>query len=218
MGAGCIRVTHPCAGRHQVLLPVLPRDLHVLGLPLAFILSQDQTLRCCQIVCLVSFAWPCSCFRTLALNCCSASRRAALFYSLVPSRQRTFGLFTSPSGEPPCVSSWRRWAPLRLCQSCCVTPAIPSNRGCKGKHLFVRSNFFAKFFELFSASVSQPNPSVRGGKGSHLSVRSKLFRKNIFLFFAAVTPAGLGFHRLKNCASLAKADAKVALFLSPARG
>ena len=42
---GCIRVTHPCAtltspkGR-------LPFDLHVLGLPLAFILSQDQTLHC----------------------------------------------------------------------------------------------------------------------------------------------------------------------------
>jgi hypothetical protein len=28
------------------LLPLLPFDLHVLGLPLAFILSQDQTLRC----------------------------------------------------------------------------------------------------------------------------------------------------------------------------
>ena len=41
-----IRVTHPCAGRHQVLLPVLPLDLHVLSLPLAFILSQDQTLHC----------------------------------------------------------------------------------------------------------------------------------------------------------------------------
>ena len=26
----------------------LPRDLHVLGLPLAFILSQDQTLRCIE--------------------------------------------------------------------------------------------------------------------------------------------------------------------------
>jgi hypothetical protein len=28
------------------LLPVLPLDLHVLSLPLAFILSQDQTLHC----------------------------------------------------------------------------------------------------------------------------------------------------------------------------
>ena len=44
-GAGCIRVTHPSA----TLMPPkghLPSDLHVLGLPLAFILSQDQTLRC----------------------------------------------------------------------------------------------------------------------------------------------------------------------------
>ena len=48
-GAGCIRVTHPCA----TLTPPkgrLPSDLHVLGLPLAFILSQDQTLRCTIVV------------------------------------------------------------------------------------------------------------------------------------------------------------------------
>ena len=39
-GAGCLRVTHPFA-----TMPLLtPFDLHVLGLPLAFILSQDQTL------------------------------------------------------------------------------------------------------------------------------------------------------------------------------
>ena len=47
--AGCIRVTHPCAGRRrlkQASAP-LPLDLHVLSLSLAFILSQDQTLRCC---------------------------------------------------------------------------------------------------------------------------------------------------------------------------
>jgi len=68
-------------------------------------------------------------------------------------------------------------------------------------------------------STFQPNRvSFSGCKGKHLFVCSKLFRKNFFFFFAAVTPAGLGFHRLKNCASLAKADAKVALFLSPARG
>ena len=46
--ASCSRVTHPCAGRHQELLLtlMLPLDLHVLSLPLAFILSQDQTLHC----------------------------------------------------------------------------------------------------------------------------------------------------------------------------
>ena len=41
-----VRVPHPFAGRQQVLLPLLPLDLHVLSLPLAFILSQDQTLHC----------------------------------------------------------------------------------------------------------------------------------------------------------------------------
>ena len=32
------------------LSPPLPLDLHVLSLSLAFILSQDQTLRCCYLV------------------------------------------------------------------------------------------------------------------------------------------------------------------------
>jgi hypothetical protein len=40
--ADCVRVTHPCAT--DILL--CPFDLHVLSLPLAFILSQDQTLHC----------------------------------------------------------------------------------------------------------------------------------------------------------------------------
>ena len=44
-GVGCIRVTHPCATLMDPKVH-LPSDLHVLGLPLAFILSQDQTLLC----------------------------------------------------------------------------------------------------------------------------------------------------------------------------
>ena len=53
-GVGCIRVTHPSA---TLTVPKdrLPSDLHVLGLPLAFILSQDQTLRC-TIVALVFYS------------------------------------------------------------------------------------------------------------------------------------------------------------------
>ena len=38
----------PVAGG-RVAAPPLPLDLHVLGLSLAFILSQDQTLRCCYL-------------------------------------------------------------------------------------------------------------------------------------------------------------------------
>lgn len=47
---GYVRVPHPFAGRRPVLLPALPLDLHVLGLPLAFILSQDQTLHCKEVL------------------------------------------------------------------------------------------------------------------------------------------------------------------------
>ena len=43
-GAGCIRVTHPSATALAPRGEPGPFDLHVLGLPLAFILSQDQTL------------------------------------------------------------------------------------------------------------------------------------------------------------------------------
>jgi hypothetical protein len=42
--ADCIRVTHPYDTLGFLLLKILPFVLHVLGLPLAFILSQDQTL------------------------------------------------------------------------------------------------------------------------------------------------------------------------------
>ena len=49
---GCIRVTHPSAGRRTTKYCysiTLPLDLHVLCLPLAFILSQDQTLHCINL-------------------------------------------------------------------------------------------------------------------------------------------------------------------------
>ena len=46
-GAGCPRVTHPFAALPSQGLPLerFPLDLHVLGTPPAFVLSQDQTLR-----------------------------------------------------------------------------------------------------------------------------------------------------------------------------
>ncbi len=43
--AYALRTRAPVAGIFPKEDP-LPLDLHVLGLPLAFILSQDQTLRC----------------------------------------------------------------------------------------------------------------------------------------------------------------------------
>ncbi|AXT14506.1 hypothetical protein D0U03_19945 [Bacillus velezensis] len=53
--AGCVtlvsinfsypRVTHPSAANIREQAPICPLDLHVLGTPPAFVLSQDQTLR-----------------------------------------------------------------------------------------------------------------------------------------------------------------------------
>ena len=40
-----LRTRSPVVSR-EASFSLLPLDLHVLGLPLAFILSQDQTLRC----------------------------------------------------------------------------------------------------------------------------------------------------------------------------
>ena len=44
-GAGHLRVTHPFATLPPRRIQGFPFDLHVLGTPPAFILSQDQTLR-----------------------------------------------------------------------------------------------------------------------------------------------------------------------------
>ena len=93
-GAGCIRVTHPCA---TLATPKgrLPFDLHVLGLPLAFILSQDQTLRC-NIVLLFVF---------LCISG-SASTRTAATHRCAHGPALGLFLIRHPKGPP---------APGRLC-------------------------------------------------------------------------------------------------------
>ena len=47
--AGHLRVTHPSATLQTIRISSFSFDLHVLGTPPAFILSQDQTLRCCLL-------------------------------------------------------------------------------------------------------------------------------------------------------------------------
>ena len=46
--AHVLRTLPPVAAR-SIATPALPLDLHVLSLPLAFILSQDQTLLCISL-------------------------------------------------------------------------------------------------------------------------------------------------------------------------
>ena len=93
------------------MLPALPLDLHVLGLPLAFILSQDQTLRCIEDPVLSQES---SCFiSNLSYLLGSGSRRhrapaprpLVLFLSAL-----LFLLFTTPKnarGSPRAVSPAR---------------------------------------------------------------------------------------------------------------
>ena len=72
----------------------LPLDLHVLGLPLAFILSQDQTLRCNEDLLTLLF------FRILAVFICVRLPVFLNLFSLVPSRQRTHRIyFVRPAGR-----------------------------------------------------------------------------------------------------------------------
>ena len=80
----------------------LPLDLHVLGLPLAFILSQDQTLRCTKslplglLAFIYCFSLCPGCFRSIL----SFFPVAAYSFSSVPSRQRTFA-YSSFLSRPP---------------------------------------------------------------------------------------------------------------------
>ena len=91
-GVGCIRVTHPSA---TLAAPKgrLPFDLHVLGLPPAFILSQDQTLRCNIVVLFFS---------------CSGCQVPPSLYSLVPSYPAPARLAASSRGPAVLASSCQR--------------------------------------------------------------------------------------------------------------
>ena len=82
-GAGCPRVTHPSATQSISLPPegfrlIASFDLHVLGTPPAFILSQDQTLNFCLIFFSHSNLPACLCFFLFILD----SSLSAWFYFL----------------------------------------------------------------------------------------------------------------------------------------
>ena len=131
----------PVADR-SVTTPSLPLDLHVLSLSLAFILSQDQTLRClsCSFVFL--------CHSDSQTNNLGSSRHLRSFFSLdgglppssfVLSLYRIISMFSAPF-------------PFRKA----VTKVLP---------LFLTAKFFANFFSSFffknpaSAPVRRPPAS-----------------------------------------------------------
>ena len=130
-GVGCIRVTHPSA----TLTPPkgrLPFDLHVLGLPLAFILSQDQTLRC-SIVLLVSI-----------LNL--GFRLDVLFG--VPLLKGSLPR-AAPAALVLCWPQTFKELRFRLPS---VRPRFPSESGCKSTTFFPFRKHFFQLFSLFLVS------------------------------------------------------------------
>ena len=129
-GVGCIRVTHPSA----TLMPPkghLPYDLHVLGLPLAFILSQDQTLRCTIVLLflfsvlsgfLASFSFP------------------SLF--LIPVR-------AAPRGGPDCILCWpQAFNELRLRLPPLLSNPLSSLAGAKVQPFSLTATTFFNYFHI----------------------------------------------------------------------
>ena len=124
----------PVADR-SVATPSLPLDLHVLSLSLAFILSQDQTLRCL------------SCF---------------LFFSVIPTARPTTSdrpgicaILSLDGGLPPSsfvlslyriISMFSAPFPFRKA----VTKVLP---------LFLTAKFFANFFSSFFFRTPRPRRS-----------------------------------------------------------
>ena len=101
-----LRITHPSATRHQLVLlqTMLPFDLHVLGMPPAFNLSQDQTLQfnlCASSKLTILFLQYCShsnslkrphSLSSLLLNEL-APKACCVFYSFDSPCQTLFNLF-----------------------------------------------------------------------------------------------------------------------------
>ena len=130
--AYALRTRAPVAVGH-IAMATLPLDLHVLGLSLAFILSQDQTLRCMTLfICI---------FRAPGGGSRRSPPRAGLSLALLFVRLSQYVnvlccLFGSaPLLGPPTgceVSDFRAFAP-NLFSTC-----LPSFRdsGCKGRGKF----------------------------------------------------------------------------------
>ena len=123
----------PVADR-SVATPSLPLDLHVLSLSLAFILSQDQTLRC--------------------LSC-------ILFFSVIPTARPTTSdrpgicaLFLLTEGFRPLPSSCLFIASFQ----CSLRRFLFRKAVTKVLPLFLTAKFFANFFQ-----VSFSEPRVRAG-------------------------------------------------------
>ena len=171
------RVTHPSAGRRQlVLLPVaLPLDLHVLSLPLAFILSQDQTLLCIMSKFLASWH--------PFHSCVSGGHHCPARHGIDALEFLFFGtcctvspvlsmIFSCPSGNPSQSLS---------------DPHFPN--GIAKVHLFsFPPNFFATFFSSFFCPRRPRNTQT---PVNHRIPQKSFFRQNRMTFLLFLHRIGI---------------------------
>jgi hypothetical protein len=112
--AHALRTLAPVADKSIATLS-LPLDLHVLSLPLAFILSQDQTLHC------TSFLYSSSTILTSS----SLKGIYALMYFVLPYTSHTFFKYAA------CLYHYFNQLPLRY------KPLEASETGCKYRSEFL---------------------------------------------------------------------------------
>ena len=185
---GCIRVTHPSAGRRQLKQASisLPLDLHVLSLPLAFILSQDQTLHCIKCFVLnLQLKSQRYCLKSLSCesgktNSCSNTSKNAVQYIAIKNNSCFFvgsDHLTFASTQPPFLK-WESGVKLsvifRTTKSfrkiffriffrtfiASFQTCCLIGSGCKGKANFRISKRFRNFFQNFSEPFPAPRRSV----------------------------------------------------------
>ena len=138
----------------------LPLDLHVLGLSLAFILSQDQTLRCCIYL---------SLFLALSSACIPRAAPSDSLVRLSPLSSSIYcgslpGFFLDVDSESypcvrlPCLSSLSSSALPIVSMSMIFSfsLALVPESGCKGMPFFVPSKKIRNFFY----SVPPNNPQT----------------------------------------------------------
>ena len=148
LSVGCIRVTHPCAGLIKIKQAsfLIPLDLHVLGLPLAFILSQDQTLHY-KKYCFVK-SW--LILKGIALK------------TLLKKSDKTIQLLNNLK-EPRSIYSYKELSFLSRNSRLTVTLVewFRSNCGCKGKEDFRNLQIFEQLFfkVFFFEDLSEQLPS-----------------------------------------------------------
>ena len=149
---------------------LLPLDLHVLGLPLAFILSQDQTLRCNEDLLTLLF------FRILAVfNCVRLPVFPLnLFFLGAIASKNSSDIYRAP-----------RWARSPFC----FTTPFPPNRAAKVINFSSPPTPGPKIFKTFfpaprpSPSAPQISPAKAGANIDDIIQNLQIFFHLFLQFF-----------------------------------